>query len=282
MPTCPICAKPLETVRQREDVFYTCVTTGSAMTLSQGRHVLGDSIATKLLRLMKLSRFQTGVEWRTVMPPRKRFATAFTVTDLLVVIGLLMLLATMLLAVLPRLRRGPVAQKITCVNNLKQIGLSFRTWALDNSDHFPMRVSVTNGGTMELVGNGTVFPHFEAMSNELNTPVILHCPEDKKRTCAANFTNDLTDKKISYFVGLDSCDDDPLGILAGDRNLTNAQTPNRVVILTTNTVLGWTKEVHRRTGHLLFADGSVDSFTNGLLSASSRVWSAGTNRLAIP
>ena len=59
MPTCPICAKPLETVRQREGVCYPCKSChGKAMTLSQIRHVLGDQIATKLLRLMKLGRRQ--------------------------------------------------------------------------------------------------------------------------------------------------------------------------------------------------------------------------------
>ena len=59
MPTCPICAKPLETVRQREGVFYPCpACSGRAVTISQIRHVLGDRVATKLLRLMKLSRSQ--------------------------------------------------------------------------------------------------------------------------------------------------------------------------------------------------------------------------------
>src|SRR6266404_5099765 len=57
MPTCPICMIPLETTRQREGVFYPCRTcNGRAMTVSQIRHVVGDRIATKLLRLIKLSR----------------------------------------------------------------------------------------------------------------------------------------------------------------------------------------------------------------------------------
>jgi ribosomal protein L37AE/L43A len=60
MPTCPICQKPLETTRQREGVFYPCqVCSGRAVTLSQIRYVLGDRLATKLLRLMKLSRRQS-------------------------------------------------------------------------------------------------------------------------------------------------------------------------------------------------------------------------------
>jgi Zn-finger nucleic acid-binding protein len=60
MPTCPICAKPLETTRQREGVYYHCqVCDGRAVTVSQIRHVLGERVAMKLLRLMKLSRRET-------------------------------------------------------------------------------------------------------------------------------------------------------------------------------------------------------------------------------
>ena len=55
MPTCPICTKSLETIRQREGVFYRCsACDGRALTLSQIRHVMGDRIATKLLRLLRL------------------------------------------------------------------------------------------------------------------------------------------------------------------------------------------------------------------------------------
>jgi len=57
MPVCPICAKPLDTIRQREGLFYLCpVCPGRALTVPQVRRVLGDRLAAKLLRLMKLSR----------------------------------------------------------------------------------------------------------------------------------------------------------------------------------------------------------------------------------
>jgi Zn-finger nucleic acid-binding protein len=56
MPTCPICFQALATTRQREGVFYLCKSCdGRAVTVSQIRHVLGERVATKLLRLMKLS-----------------------------------------------------------------------------------------------------------------------------------------------------------------------------------------------------------------------------------
>jgi Zn-finger nucleic acid-binding protein len=57
MPSCPICEVPLETARQREGVYYPCHgCNGRAVTVSQVRHVLGEKVATKLLRLLKLSR----------------------------------------------------------------------------------------------------------------------------------------------------------------------------------------------------------------------------------
>jgi Zn-finger nucleic acid-binding protein len=60
VPICPICSKPLETTRQREGLFYPCRTCdGRAMTVSQVRHMLGDQVATKLLRFIKLSRLSS-------------------------------------------------------------------------------------------------------------------------------------------------------------------------------------------------------------------------------
>ena len=43
---------------------------------------------------------------------------------------------------------------------------------------------VTSGGTLELTANGPVYPQFEVMSNELNTPKILVCPSDSSKQTA--------------------------------------------------------------------------------------------------
>src|SRR3954452_15480918 len=108
---------------------------------------------------------------RTYQPAR-----AFSLLELLIVIACLLTLAALILPALAR----PKTQRSgwQCLNNLKQVGLSFRTWSLDNQDHYPMQVSVSNGGTMELVMQGNAFVHFQVMSNELSTPKILICPQD--------------------------------------------------------------------------------------------------------
>lgn len=81
--------------------------------------------------------------------------TALTLVEVLVVVGVLFVLAAM---VLPSPGRGSGrAPGINCANNFKQVSLAFRIWAGDNGDQYPMRVSVTNGGTMELVASGTVW-----------------------------------------------------------------------------------------------------------------------------
>jgi hypothetical protein len=76
------------------------------------------------------------------------------------------------------------SDSIRCVNNLKQIGLAVKIWALDHQDVYP-----TN---------------FLCMSNELNTPKILACPGDTNRVAAASFSS-YTDANCSYefFFGSD-------------------------------------------------------------------------------
>lgn len=173
--------------------------------------------------------------------------------------------------------------RVTCWHHLKQISLSFRVWAEDNYGRFPMQVSVTDGGTMELVPSGNAFPHFQAMSNELSVPKILVCPQDRERKAATNFTSDFDDTRVSYFVGVDAKPDQPAMLLSGDRNImvNRVQLPHGLAVLGTNSPVGWTSKMHKHRGHVVTADGSVKEVDNqGLRELFIR--SGVTNRLAIP
>ena len=86
------------------------------------------------------------------------------------------------------------AQSIACVNNLKQIGLACRIWALDNNDKFA--------------------PSLVCMSNELSTPKILVCPADTNRVVAPNFFN-FASANCSYeYFGADGNETNPTQLLS--------------------------------------------------------------------
>ena len=60
MPVCPTCNKELETIPQRQGVFYRCPKcNGRALSIPQLRRMAGDHFGVRLLRLLKMRQEQT-------------------------------------------------------------------------------------------------------------------------------------------------------------------------------------------------------------------------------
>jgi hypothetical protein len=210
---------------------------------------------------------------------------AFTKLDMMIVIGTLVMLAVLLVYLRPRAFR-PRAARINCVSNLKQVGLGFRMWSNDHGELFPWQVPVANGGTEELAHLPYAFLHYLAASNELNSPIILKCPDDAGRTRASAFDAPLH-LSLSYFAGLNANETKPATILAGDRNVsTNSSV--MVGLLTVQDVndLQVTPGLHQTYVNVGLADGSVAQLKpEDLRRTSAAEMKALTNqpvRLVIP
>jgi prepilin-type N-terminal cleavage/methylation domain-containing protein len=219
-------------------------------------------------------------------PPNQRNG-GFTLLEVVIVIFVLLILVAMLLPDMPNAPRK--AQRISCVNNIKQVGFAYRVWAGDHKGDYPMQVSFTNGGVKELFERGSpfspfVFLNYLVMSNELSTPRVLCCPADTHVIATTNFSSTFHNGNISYFASPDADESLPQTILSGDDNLAIGGAPVNAGLLElpTNTPIAWTEERHIKAGNIGLADGSAQQVTiSGLQQAFQRTGFA-TNRLAIP
>ncbi len=174
--------------------------------------------------------------------------------ELVVVIVVVGLLGLLMLAA----RRPPrtAASQVYCHNNLKQIGVAMRLFATDNRDRFPMHLSAAEGGSQDLLCDGSgnanpllEFHPFYAARNELGTPKVVACRTDRARgipqttnwvgvafsggrvpvdggtntrefaTSVADWNQGRGNKAVSYTIGLEAKETKPNMILATDRNL---------------------------------------------------------------
>lgn len=219
---------------------------------------------------------------RTSSSNKKPGSNAWTLIELLVIIAVLAILGTMIDFGLPPSAKRKAIQ-INCLNNLKQIGLAYHIWAADHNGQFPMAVSVTNGGAMELASTDA-WKSFQLLSNELQIPRILMCPGDSQQIPqATNFSAELK-PKISYFIGLDATTNRPTTWLTGDDNFeTNSiRTKSGVVELKANPPPVWSKTRHQRSGNILLADGFVLIVSNTNIAAQLSRTGLATNRIVIP
>ena len=202
--------------------------------------------------------------------PSRRNPDAFTVLELLCVIGIIVVLAALVLPALSQAKAR--AKRIQCLEQLHQTGLAFVSFAHEHDGKFPMSVQTNAGGSWEYVSGydanqsfDVSFRHFQTLADELRTPRVLNCPSDS-RAPAPSFGT-FQNENLSYFVALNAEFSQPNSVLAGDRNLTNDYTgASTVVRVGPNATLRWTRELHEFKGNLLFADGRVEENNNPRLA----------------
>jgi prepilin-type N-terminal cleavage/methylation domain-containing protein/prepilin-type processing-associated H-X9-DG protein len=108
----------------------------------------------------------------------KKTNRAFTLVEMLVVIGIIGLLAGMLMPALAQAKRK--ANSVKCLNHLRQIGLSATMYAADFNEELPRRQRLTNCWMV------TLQPYYK-------DPKLLKCPSDgflEKRSYLMNGFND--------------------------------------------------------------------------------------------
>lgn len=204
---------------------------------------------------------------------------ALSLNEVLIVLTLIGVVG---FVILPMLAKSKVKPSIvSCRNNLKSVSLSFRIWANDNHDLYPMQVAEAEGGAKEAVERGELFRIFLVMSNELSVPRTVICPADQ-RTAATNWAA-LTNTNLSYFVGLEATDTRPDMILSGDRDIAeNGQLLRGTANLTTNRPVAWHKLLHKEGGNVALADGSVQQTTTATLRQMLAHTGDATNRVLFP
>ena len=93
----------------------------------------------------------------------------FTLIELLVVIAIIAILAAILFPVFAKVREK--ARQISCLSNMKQLGLGFAQYTQDNDETFPVNGGDHGTGTLGEGWAGQIYPYVKSAG-------VFTCPDD--------------------------------------------------------------------------------------------------------
>lgn len=179
----------------------------------------------------------------------------------MVVIAVIAILAALMLPALGSAKEK--ARRVQCVANLKQVTLAMYDYSME-FECYPWRVIPSDGGSRTMT---QAAKSFQVMSNQLQTPLVLICPSDRR--LLVDSIVQVRNTNVSYFVGIEAQEDQPSILVAGDRNITGGRNGRNCPVAEVSGVAtefsmtqipnaGWSSNLlHRGRGNIALGDGSA-------------------------
>jgi prepilin-type N-terminal cleavage/methylation domain-containing protein len=209
---------------------------------------------------------------------------AFTLVELLVVIGIIALLISILLPTLSRAREA--SRRTQCLSNLREVSVAFRFYALDNRDQVPLGYRAGNKQFNSMLWSSTAkkFVLFGWLyrANLMKSPKVFFCPtENDPKSIFATAQNPWPpgsdgDPTIQGYVGYGcrpsaELPDDPApGITMPRLN----KFKNKAILADLTATVARVDTRHRVGINVLFGDSSARWFDRKPFDADLRVCTA--------